>query len=81
MAGNVFGAWTWIVVAAIALAALAVGVPIAVIKTLACRSRLRVRGRSSEYIASCAHEALAPDAGPRTFSDSPARKQPPQTES
>ena len=36
MAGNVVGAWTWIFVAAIALASLAVGVPIAVIKTLAC---------------------------------------------
>ena len=35
MTGNVFGAWTWIFVAAITFAALAVGVPIAVIKTLA----------------------------------------------
>jgi hypothetical protein len=32
--GNVFGAWTSILVAAMTFAALAVGVPIAVIKTL-----------------------------------------------
>ena len=35
MTGNVFDAWTSIFVAAITFAALAVGVPIAVIKTLA----------------------------------------------
>lgn len=34
MTGNVFGAWTWIFVAAITFAALAVGVPMVVIKTL-----------------------------------------------
>ena len=34
MTGNVFGIWTWVFVAAITFAALAVGVPMAVIKTL-----------------------------------------------
>ena len=34
MTGNVFATWTWIFVAAITFAALAVGVPMVVIKTL-----------------------------------------------
>lgn len=35
MIGNVFGAWTWIVIAGVTLATVAVGVPLAVITILA----------------------------------------------